>query len=185
MKKALLDACVLFPAQIRDLFMHLAVEELFFPRWSNQIHNEWISAVLRERPELSRDKLERTKTLMNRYALGCLVEDFEHLIPGISLPDPNDAHVLAAAIHSSCEIIVTFNLKDFPDSSLQPYGIVCQHPDNFLVDLYREFPTAFVNAVSRQRQFLKNPRFGQNEFLDNLGVVGLVELAAALKTSTI
>jgi hypothetical protein len=59
------DACVLYRAPLRDLLMRLALTDLYRARWSDQIHDEWISAVLRNRPDLSRQQLERTRSLMN------------------------------------------------------------------------------------------------------------------------
>jgi len=68
-------------------------------------------------------RLERVAELMNCAVADCLVVGFEPLEAGLtSLPDPNDRHVLAAAIHSGAREIVTFNLRDFPDAVLGPYG---------------------------------------------------------------
>jgi hypothetical protein len=94
---ALYDACVLYPAPIRDVLMHLALTDLYRARWTNQIHEEWIRSVLINRPDLTRAQLERTRDLMNAHARDALIENFEDLIPSLSLPDPDDRHVLAAA----------------------------------------------------------------------------------------
>jgi len=90
---ALFDACVLYPAPLRDLLMHLAVTDLFRARWSNEIHEEWIRNLLKNRPSITLEKLERTRSLMNNSAGDCLVEGYESLIPGLTLPDPDDRHV--------------------------------------------------------------------------------------------
>src|SRR5690606_28143107 len=90
----ILDACVLFPAPLRDLLMHLALLDMFRAKWSELIHDEWTTAVLRLRPDLTKAQLQRTRFLMNNHARDCLVTDFEHLITGIQLPDPDDRHVL-------------------------------------------------------------------------------------------
>lgn len=95
---ALLDACVLYPAPLRDLLMHLAVADLFHAAWTEEIHDEWIRSVLADRPNLSRRQLERTRDLMNVHVRDCLVTGYEHRIKALSLPDPDDRHVLAAAI---------------------------------------------------------------------------------------
>lgn len=107
------DACVLYPAPLRDLRMHLALSDLFPAKWTNDIHNEWIGDVLKDRPDLTLQRLERTRTLMNSHVRDCLVTNYEELIPALTLPDPNDRHVLAAAIRSGSDVIVTYNLKDF------------------------------------------------------------------------
>ncbi len=133
---ALCDACVLYPAPLRDLLLELALTDLFRAKWSAQIHDEWIQAVLDHRSDLTVAQLRHTRDLMDRHVRDCLVEDFEELIPSLTLPDPNDRHVLAAAIRGRADVIVTYNLTDFPDKALQKYGITPQHPDEFLLHLF-------------------------------------------------
>jgi PIN domain len=99
---ALYDACVLYPAPLRDLLIRLADTGLFRARWTNAIHEEWILNVLENRADLSRERLERTRDLMNEHILDSLVNDYEELIPMLLLPDENDRHVLAAAIRDRC-----------------------------------------------------------------------------------
>jgi hypothetical protein len=98
---ALYDACVLYPAPLRDFLMHLAMTGLFRAKWTDQIHEEWISNLLLNRPDLTRQQLERTKELMNRHSEECLVDNYESLIESLELSDPNDRHVLAATIKSN------------------------------------------------------------------------------------
>ena len=105
------DACVLYPAPLRDLLMHLALSDLYRARWSEAIHDEWTRNVLLSRPDLAPAQLQRTRQLMNAHVRDCLVTDFEYLIPSLSLPDLDDRHVVAAAIHSGASLIVTFNLR--------------------------------------------------------------------------
>lgn len=126
-----LDACVLYPAQLRDFFLSLAAADLFRPKWSDAIHEEWISALLANRHDLTRNHLEAIRDLMNQYFLDSEVRGFETLVPTLTLPDPNDRHVLAAAIHSHADAIITVNLKDFPPAVLAPYGILAVAPDDF------------------------------------------------------
>ena len=128
----LYDACVLFPAPLRDLLMRLALRDLFRARWTQRIHEEWIRNACHKRPTLNRTSLERVAALMNQAVLDCLVEGYEPLMSGLTLPDENDRHVLAAAIKGQAEVIVTFNLKDFPLKFLMTFGIQAQHPDNFI-----------------------------------------------------
>ena len=84
------DACVLYPAPLRDLLMRLALTDLYRARWSDQIHEEWITAVLRNRSDLSRAQLERTRSLMNAHVRDALVDGYQSLIPALELPDPDD-----------------------------------------------------------------------------------------------
>jgi DNA-directed RNA polymerase subunit alpha len=133
---ALFDANVLYPASIRDLLLRLALANLFRARWTDRIHEEWIGALLKRREDLTRAQLERTRALINEAVPGCLVTAYEGLIDGLTLPDPDDRHVLAAAICCDAEVIVTYNLKHFPEETLAPYGIQTQHPDEFVSSLF-------------------------------------------------
>ena len=87
---ALYDACVLYPAPLRDLLMQLALTDLFRARWTNQIHDEWIRNLLKNRSDLTLEQLTQTKNLMNSHVRDCLVADYEGLIPSINLPDADD-----------------------------------------------------------------------------------------------
>ena len=117
------DSCVLYSMPLRNVLMYLALTDLFRARWTNMIHDEWIQNLREKRPELDPERLERTRELMNRHIRGCLVEGFEELIPNISLPDPDDRHIVAAVIRCGAQSIVTINLKDFPDEALFQYDI--------------------------------------------------------------
>lgn len=117
---AVYDACVLYPAPLRDLLMWLALSGRFRARWTQEIHGEWKRNLLKNRTDLTMEQLDRTSELMDRAIPDACVCDYEALITGLSLPDPNDRHVLAAAIRCGAGVIVTFNLKDFPDTCLAP-----------------------------------------------------------------
>lgn len=135
MTVALLDSCVLYPASLRDLFMWLVVERIFEARWTDEIHEEWIRSVLEDRPDLTRAQLDRTSQLMDNIDPASLVAGYEHLIETVTLPDENDRHVLAAAVHVGASAIVTFNLSDFPESALAEHALSAIHPDDFLCTL--------------------------------------------------
>jgi predicted nucleic acid-binding protein len=160
--------------------MWLAVADLYMPKWTEQIHAEWIDNALKIRPDLSREKLERTRNLMNQHAESSLVTDFEHLIPTLSLPDVNDRHVLAAAIECDASVIVTFNLRDFPEKALDEYDISAQHPDSFLSELYFKSPGPFQNAVQTMVAQLKNPPSSVEQYISVLRTQGLPETAGLL-----
>lgn len=179
------DACVLYPAPLRDLLMHLALSDLFRARWSNRIHDEWIRNVHANRPDLSLDCLERTRERMNHAVRDCVVSDFEFMIPSLSLPDPDDRHVVAAAIHCGASLIITFNLKDFPDSALKPHKLVAQHPDDFIVDLLDLHPAGVLEAVTSHRRSLKSPPKTADEYLDTLLAQGLTQTVAVLRQWTV
>jgi predicted nucleic acid-binding protein len=178
---AVYDACVLYPAPLRDLLMHLALSDLFRAKWTDQIHDEWIRNILKDRPDLKPKHLQRTRDLMNVHVRDCLVTDYEKLIPSITLPDADDRHVLAAAIRSGAEVIVTSNLKDFPAEVLANYGIEAQHPDEFVTYLLDLAPDVVCAAVKRQRQNLKNPPKTVDELLDVFEHQSLAQTVGALR----
>ena len=178
---ALYDACVLYPAPLRDLLVHVAIASPFQARWTLQLQNEWIDSLLENRPELKRERLERTRSLMNQSVRDCLVTGYEDLIPALTLPDPDDRHVLAAAIAARADVIVTFNLSDFPISVLQAYGVEAQHPDDFIRRLLDVAPETVLLAVRRQRESLTNPPKTAEELLDTLEKQGLSSTVAHLR----
>jgi predicted nucleic acid-binding protein len=178
---ALLDANVLYPAPLRDLLMQLAVSDLFRAKWTAEIHREWMEALLCNEPQRSRAALERTRDLMDRHTRDCLITGYEHLIPSLTLPDPKDRHVLAAAIAGRCDAIVTQNLKHFPDAAVEPYGIEVQHPDEFLSNHLSLAQGLFCSAVKKVRLRLKHPPYAVAEYLDTLTRQGLVATVGALK----
>ena len=177
----LVDACVLYPAPLRDLVMHLAVVDMFRARWSDAIHEEWMGNLLRNRPELKREQLERTRCLMDEHARDALVTGYGPLVEGLTLPDPDDRHVLAAAIRCGADLILTFNLKDFPSSALAPFGLEAQHPDTFFLNQFTLDQSKVLVAVKRQREQLKNPPRLPLEFLDKLEQQQLPMFVAQLR----
>lgn len=178
---ALLDANVLYPAPLRDLLMQLATLGLFRGRWTDRIHDEWINALLRREPRLERSALERTKRLMDASVADALVTGFDRIERELSLPDPDDRHVLAAAIVGRCDVIVTFNLTDFPAVRCAPFGIVAQDPDSFILELMAARPDLVHEGVRRIRKRLRNPTLSAAEYVALLERHRLVDTAAALR----
>ncbi len=178
---AFLDASVLYPALLRNLLMHLALSELFQARWSDRVREEWIAALLRNRPDLTFAQLERTRRLMDENVDEALVTGYEHLIGELTLPDPKDCHVFAAAIHSGASVIVTVNLRDFPTRVLATYGIEAQHPDTFVSARLDEYPDEVLAALHEMRLDLKNPPFSMPELLASLARQGLTQTTAELR----
>lgn len=177
---AVLDACVLYGATVADLLMRLAAAGLFRARWTERIHAEWIDALLRSRPDLDRAALERRRAAMNRGAEGCVVEGYERWMAGLSLPDPGDHHVLAAAIQARAHVIATYDLDDFPAVALEPFGLEAWHPDEFVSRMIDLAPARVRASVRDQRLALRNPPRTVDEFLDSLRRAALPETAAKL-----
>lgn len=177
---ALLDANILYPAPLRDVFLQLAVSDLVRARWTEDIHREWIEALLRREPRRDRAALARTQALMDAHVRDALVTGYRPLAERLILPDPRDRHVLAAAIVGRCEIIVTRNLRDFPAEIVGPLGIAIQHPDAFLGGLFDLTPGAFLAAIRTVRARLKAPPFGVDDYLAVLRDQGLGVTAGRL-----
>lgn len=178
---AVYDANVLYPAPLRDLLIRLAQAGLVRARWTETIHDEWIRNVLANNPHVMSERLGRTRSLMNEAVRDCLVTGYEDLIDSLTLPDADDRHVLAAAIRGGAEIIVTFNLADFPRDTLTGFDIVAQHPDDFLVCLLDLAPGTVCVAVKAQRESLRNPPKTVEELLATLEAQGLTHAVARLR----
>jgi hypothetical protein len=174
---AFYDADVLYGSQLRNLMMHLAMTGLFRARWSEGVHEEWMTRLLENRPDLKRAQLERTRMLMDKHAEDALVTGYEDLIEGLHLPDPDDRHVLAAAIRGRADVIVIRNVKHFPDEALKPFGIA----DEFIVHLLGLSPGPVIEAARRHRESLKNPPKTVEEYFEMLEREGLTETVAILR----
>ncbi len=175
------DACVLYPAPLRDLLLRVARTGLVRARWTERILDECFENLMANRPDLQADALLRTRALMNQAVPDCLVEGYEALIDGLELPDLNDRHVLAAAVRGRAQMIVTANLADFPAERLARYGLEALHPDDFLLAQIDLAPGAIVNILHAQAAALKNPPRSVGELLDTLQDCGLVQAVAKLR----
>jgi hypothetical protein len=180
---ALYDASVLHPAALRDLLVRLALTGLFRARWSDQILDEMVRSILRRRPDLDRTRLARTRDLMCDAVPDCLVTGYEPLIGGLALPDPDDRHVLAAAVRCGAQVIVTANLADFPEAALGCFSIQAQSPDQFVLELVDLAPARVAAIVQQQSAPLRNPPRTVDDVLDDLGANGLPRAVAALRAA--
>jgi hypothetical protein len=127
--------------------VRLAQGGLLQSRWSDEIHEEWMRNLLNNNPNVSRERLERTRSLMDAAIRVCLVTGHLQLVDSLTLPDPDDRHVLAAAIHAGAGLIVTFNLSDFPRQSLAPQGVEARHPDELSCELLDSAVDEFCAAA--------------------------------------
>lgn len=183
------DACVLYPAPLRDLLMELSglAQELdwFRAKWTKEIHDEWTRNLLSNRPDLTSEHLARTRQLMDGYIDDCLVIGYEHRIDALTLPDENDRHVLAAAIECSASIIVTANTDDFPKEILASSGIVAMTADQFinhLLDTHEEAGENMLEeAVRSIKNRLKKPPLSWNQYLQSLQIMDGNELTLTVE----
>jgi len=181
MISAIFDACVLYPAPLRDFLLHLAEDELIDSYWSEEIREEWIRSLLRNRPDLKRENLERTCREMDFHFPDSLVQGYKSIIPTLTLPDPNDRHVLAAAIFMKVKYIVTFNLTDFPPSALQPYQVEAISPDNFVMQVIKYNSKYLIETVARHRAVLTRLPKTVDEYLATLEKQGLPKTVTFLR----
>lgn len=177
----LFDACVLYQAPVRDLVIELGLAELYRAKWTHRIHDEWMGSLMRNRPDISKEKLERTRQLINDSIEDCLIEGYESLAKTLILPDSDDCHVLAAAIKAHAQIIVTSNIKDFPADYLHSFGVETQHPDTFFLNQSDLQQSAFLAAVKRIRLSLRRPAKTPEEYLDILRRCELAKTAEFLE----
>lgn len=142
--KVVLDACVLFPTLTRGLLLDAAAAGVFTPLWSDRITSEWTHAA-RKHTDSALVGVEAA-LLADQWpdAVVAIPEDAEE---GLSLPDVDDRHVLAAAIAGQAQAIVTFNMRDFPGRTLAQYDVQPWHPDVFLLTALAEAEAAMLGAV--------------------------------------
>jgi hypothetical protein len=152
--------------------MELAMSGLFRARWSSDIHREWMHAVSEKRG-IPVSQLVATRLAMDESVPDGCVTGYQDLIAALALPDPNDRHVLAAAIHCGANVIVTFNEADFPAEAIQKYGLRTRDPDAFIVDVDGTDPGALIDAARHDIAHYKNPPLTIDEYLDGLRAGGV------------
>jgi predicted nucleic acid-binding protein len=175
------DANVLYPSTLRDLLIRIAQTGLVQAKWTAQILDEVFTNLRANRPDLDPARLDRTRDLMNRAVRDCRVTGYESLIEGLSLPDPDDRHVLAAAIRARAQVIVTNNLADFPADALQTWDIEAKSPDDFVLDQLDLNRDAVYGAVQRIADSWTNPPGTVVDIMAALERDGLVQSAANLR----
>jgi len=177
----LCDANVFYSILMTDLILSLGEAGLFRPRWTNKIHEEWIRNVLEDQPERKREELERRRAFMDQAINHDLIESYEHHIANLNLPDPDDRHVLAAAIEAGAEIVLTYNLRDFPAAVLTAYGISPLHPDEFLCQQMTAEPILVMEVIEKMRMKRKRPEISQEQLLSKLARLSIPEFARMLR----
>jgi hypothetical protein len=175
------DSCIFYSFTLRNLFVQLAMAGLYRAKWSEKIHEEWMSNLFRDRPGISQEKLNIIKNLINKSVPDCLVVDYEPLIKTLDLPDIGDRHVLAAAIHCGAETIITNNLKDFPERILHHFNVEAVSPDHFLSDLWDLAPETVLHSLKKCRERLVNPPFTVDEYLQSLTKHGFSQSVARFR----
>ncbi len=173
-----LDANLLYPFQLRNLLVQFGVDGVIAPRWTERIHEEWISnLVTAGRTPL--DRLRRTRDLMNRALPEADVPGWKQHMRDLALPDPDDRHVLALA--AGAGTILTMNLRDFPAPALATYGVQAIHPDGFLCELHDADPELIRASAEAAYANLSQSTPSFPEYLDALERQGMPALARRLR----
>jgi len=163
---AVLDACVLFPMYLRDTLLSSADEGLYLPYWSQKILDEAIGNLI-SGGKLSHKKAENLEETIKLAFPEAMVEVPVGLEEAMT-NDPKDRHVLAAAFTAQADVIVTNNIKDFRENDLAPWNIKAQSPDEFLSDLFDDYPDSILELLQQQSQKYKNPPKSFAELIDLL-----------------
>lgn len=177
---AVLDANILYSVVLTDFFMRCAAKDFFRPVWSDDIHDEWSSALIKEKPGIPLEKIERRKIKIDEFMPHACIQGYESLVSGLSLPDPDDRHVLALAIRAGAELIITRNIRDFPQKHLEPYDVCAIEPDEFACNLFEHNQALIHSLLREQHADLKNPSIEWEEFLIRLRESGLENLVRTM-----
>jgi predicted nucleic acid-binding protein len=181
---AVYDANVVYPNTLRDLLIRIAqLPHLVQAKWTEEILDEVVGALRKNLPDISVEQTGRLRQRMNAAVRDCLVSGYEPLVAALELPDPGDRHVLAAAIKTKAQIIVTRNLKDFPAEQLAPWELKAKSPDSFVrdqIDIDPQAVWACVQQIVDSRT--RNP-VTIEDVLNQLERDGLVGSATILRMS--
>jgi predicted nucleic acid-binding protein len=175
------DANVLYPSVLRDVLIRVAAAGLVQAKRTETILDETFRNLRTNRPDLDAGRLERTRDAMKGAVRDCMILGYEPLIDAVQLPDPDDRHVLAAAIRAKAQVIVTFNLKDFPREALTPWDVEAVHPDAFLEAQIDLNPQIVYAVLQRIADSCKKPPLTVADLLVRLERTGLVASVAALR----
>lgn len=148
--RAVLDACVLYPTVLREILLGVAARGLYEPMWSERILREWTRATDKIGPGAMLQAESEAVVVRAAFPRACLREQ-PNIEARVSLPDPNDEHVLAVAIAGHADAIVTFNAQDFPRPVLAEFGIERRDPDGFLWELWSRNPAEVAAVIEQVR----------------------------------
>jgi predicted nucleic acid-binding protein len=174
---ALLDACVLVPIALADTLLRVAERELYRPLWSERILAEAADAVLEIHADLAPDVVAKRFAAMNNAFEDAPVEGWEPFEATLTLPDPDDRHVVAAAMRRKADAIITANVRDFPDETLAPLEIAVVHPDDFLLDQLDLAPRVVLDALREQAAHTRKPPLTPTDLLTRLARAGVPAFA--------
>ena len=174
-----LDTCVLYPATLCDTLLRVAEQGAYRPHWSADVLDE-LERNLAKIPGVGANGAVRRIAAMRNAFDDAMVSGYADLVPAMTC-DPKDAHVLAAAVVSECQLIVTFNLRDFPPESVTPHDLEVVTPDDFLLDQFDLYPSRVLEALRAQSRESARPTLSLSKLIDSLERCGLPKFAAELR----
>jgi predicted nucleic acid-binding protein len=167
---AFFDTCTLYGSTLNDLLLWLAEGGAFRPLWSEGVMTELRKNLVEagHAPAL----VDKRVGTMRAAFPDAMVDGYEELIDGMTC-DEKDRHVLAAAVRANAEVLVTFNVRDFPSGSVDAYDIEIVHPDVFLLDQLDLYPRLTLDTVRRLVEIYDAPPVSVNELLEMLDRSGV------------
>ncbi len=179
----LLDACVLVPVALADTLLRTAERELYRPLWSGRILAEAADAVVEIHPDISPEQIKKRFADMEDAFEDARVDGWEDLEDTVTLPDPDDRHVVAAALRGRADAIVTANIRHYPVDILGPLNIEVIHPDDFLLDQLDLAPRIVLEVLREQAAHTRRPPLTPVDLITRLaksGVQGFADEAGRL-----
>ncbi len=170
---AVLDACVMVPVALCDTLLRVAEAQLYRPIWSERILREAVDAIERIHPDIEPSALNRRVAYMNETFPGACVDDYAQIEAGLELPDPDDRHVVAAALRARADAIVTANVRDFPDDAMTRLDLEVISPDDFLLSQLDMRGAVVLEVLEAQAAATRSPRRSLDDVLTSLAKAGV------------
>lgn len=178
---AYLDTCTLVPIVLSDTLLRVAENGGFRPAWSERILRSVRRVVLDVHDNIDPARIDKRLDDMRAFFPDAMTTGWETLVDSIQLPDVTDRHVVAGAILARADVIVTVNIKDFPATELDRFGLVAKTPDDFLLDLMDLAPDRMVETIIEQAAAALHPPLEAEDVLIALGRAGAPEFASAVR----
>lgn len=172
---AFFDACALYGTRLTDVILRLADAGAFRVLWSDAVLEEVRRNVIAS--GVAEEAIDRRIAAMRDFFPDARVTGFESIVDSLAC-DPKDRHVLAAAVRAKADVLVTFNLRDFPEHALEPFDVEVVHPDEFLLDQLDLFPGLVIGVLRELAEDYDDPPQSVGDVLESLRRAGVPRFAA-------
>ncbi|MCO5309851.1 MAG: PIN domain-containing protein [Austwickia sp.] len=170
------DTCALYPGMVADVILRIAEEGAYSPHWSLDVLTE-LRRNLAKIPSVEEGGADRRIAAMQTAFPRASVDGYRGLIDSMACAE-EDRHVLAAAVYAKCQVLVTYNIRDFPTESTIPHGVAVVHPDQFLLDQLDLHPRWVIRSLLAIQQASRKPRLSASALLESLARSGLAGFTA-------